>query len=369
MRQTNNPDAQRAMPEFGGGPPVSYFEFWPAWLFYAPIWLWILCLMVRYRSIRLPLIANVGFPAGGLVGERKSELFARLTGPERAHLPGYVVITRTPDAARPTLPQIIAQLSSAGLDYPLVAKPDIGCRGAGVQPIRTLFELARYLKDFPHGEQFLLQRMIDVEGEAGVFYVRPPGASKGRIVSLTLKYFPKVVGDGHSTLGELISSDPRAGRVPQLYLSRFRRDLDKVLPAGTVQKLVFSGSHSKGAIFRNGHAHITTAMTERFDRIADGIAGFHFGRFDVRFADFAAFQRGEGFAIIEFNGAGAEMTHIWDSRMTLAEAWMTLCQQFSLLFAIGAANRKRGATPESWRAFLQQWRREKSLVPRYPITR
>ena len=369
MPQDSEPAARQSMPEFGGGPPLSHFEFWPAWLFYAPVWLWIVGLMVRYRSIRLPLIANVGFPAGGLVGERKSELFARLTGPERAHLPGYVVVTRTSEEPHAALPQITAQLAAAGLEYPLVAKPDIGCRGAGVQPIRGANDLARYLEDFPCGETFLLQRMVDVEGEAGVFYVRQPGASRGRIVSLTLKYFPKVTGDGHSTLRELIERDPRAGRVPQLYLARFRHQLDDVLPAGTVQRLVFSGSHSKGAIFRNGAAHIAPAMETRFDRIADAIPGFHFGRFDVRFADFAAFQRGEDFAIIEYNGAGAEMTHIWDSRMRLGEAWWTLCRQFSLLFAIGAANRKRGARPESWRAFLQQWQREKSLVSRYPITR
>ena len=74
MPQDSEPTALQAMPAFGGGPPLSHFEFWPAWLFYAPVWLWIVGLMVRYRSIRLPLIANVGFPAGGLVGERKSEL-------------------------------------------------------------------------------------------------------------------------------------------------------------------------------------------------------------------------------------------------------------------------------------------------------
>ena len=167
MPQDSDPTARQAMPEFGGGPPLSHFEFWPAWLFYAPVWLWIVGLMVRYRSIRLPLIANVGFPVGGLVGERKSELFARLTGPERAHLPGYVVVTRTPESGDAALPRIAAQLAAARLAYPLVAKPDIGCRGAGVQPIRTSFDLVRYFRDFPEGEQFLLQRMVDVEGEAG----------------------------------------------------------------------------------------------------------------------------------------------------------------------------------------------------------
>jgi hypothetical protein len=352
-----------AMPAFGGGPALSRFEFWPAWLFYAPVWVWIAALMIRHRGIRLPLIANLGFAAGGLVGEEKSALFSRFTGPERRSLPDYAVFDRR-GSAEEQYGDIVNQIGAAGLALPLVAKPDIGCRGAGVQPIRTLPELRRYI-----AARFMLQKMIDAEGEAGVFYVREPGAQKGRIVSLTLKYFPYVIGDGRSSLRELILADGRAGKVPHLYFGRFGDGLERVLAAGEFQRLVFSGSHSKGAIFRNGNAYVTEAMRARFDAIADGIEGFHFGRFDVRFADFAAFQRGEDLAIIEFNGAGAEMTHIWDSRTTLIAAWMTLCGQFTLLFRIGAANRKRGARPESWRTFFQHWQREKSLVMRYPITR
>ncbi len=357
-----------AMPPFGDGPALSRFEFWPGWLFYAPVWLWIGGLMIRHRSVRLPLIANPGFPAGGLVGEEKSSLFARLRGAERKHLPDYAAISRWAGPVQAQWPLLIARIDAAGLDYPLVAKPDIGCRGAGVQPVRSSADLWRYVEGFPEGATFLLQRMIEAEGEAGVFYVREPGATRGRIHSLTLKYFPHIVGDGHSTIGELIHADPRAGQVPHLYLARFAGELDRILLIGEVRRLVFSGSHSKGAIFRNGNRHITEAMRARFDAIADGIEGFHFGRFDVRFADFAAFQRGEDFAIIEYNGAGAEMTHIWDSRTTLIEAWWTLCGQFSLLFRVAAANRRRGFRPEGWRAFFRRWRREKSLVKRYPVT-
>jgi hypothetical protein len=176
------------------------------------------------------------------------------------------------------------------------------------------------------------------------------------------------VGDGRSTLRQLILADSRAGLVPQLYLGRFGDDLDSIVPMGESRRLVFSGSHSKGAIFRNGNDYVTEAMRARFDAIADAIDGFHFGRFDVRFADIAAFQRGEDFAIIEYNGAGAEMTHIWDSRTTLLGAWSALFHQFSMLFKVGAANRKRGVRPESWRSFFRHWRREKSLVKRYPVT-
>ena len=119
--------------------------------------------------------------------------------------------------------------------FPLVAKPDIGCRGAGVRPIIDDEALGRYLSDFPEGETLILQKMVDVAGEAGVFYVREPGARQGRIISLTLKYFPHVVGDGRRTLRELILADPRAGRIADIYFNRFSDDLDQVLPLGTDQ--------------------------------------------------------------------------------------------------------------------------------------
>lgn len=349
-------------------PALSFFEFWPAWLFYAPVWLWIVALMIRYRSIRLPMLANPDFPAGGLVGEEKSSLFDRLGESEQKNLPEWILVTRERQEACVQLPFVEHQMRVAGLTYPVVAKPDIGCRGAGVRPIRGRTDLARYLAHYPVGEKIIVQRMVDVEGEAGVFYVREPGAARGRIISLTLKYFPHVVGDGQSTLRELILADPRARRVPHLYFKRFEDELETVLATGVTQRLVFSGSHSKGAIFRNGNPWITEEMRNRFDEIADQIKEFHFGRFDVRFADFEAFRRGEDFSIIEYNGAGAEATHIWDSRMKLVEAWRALFEQFSILFRFGAANHRRGFRPESFRRFFKRWRREKSLVARYPLT-
>ena len=357
------------MPPIGRDEPaLSFFEFWPAWLFYAPVWLWIVLLMIRYRSIRLPMLANPDFPAGGLVGEEKSSLFDRLGSSEQECLPEWILVTRDRTDASVQMPLVECQMRTAGLMYPVVAKPDIGCRGAGVRPIRDRADLARYLADYPVGEKIIVQRMIDVEGEAGVFYVREPGARRGRIISLTLKYFPHVVGDGQSTLGELILADPRAGRVPHLYFKRFEGELENVLPAGMARRLVFSGSHIKGAIFRNGNPWITEEMRQRFDEIADQISEFHFGRFDVRFADFEAFRLGHDFAIIEYNGAGAEATHIWDSRTHLVEAWRTLFEQFSILFEFGATNHQRGFRPESFRRFFERWRREKSLVARYPLT-
>lgn len=361
-------EPHRGMPPLDDAPALSRFEFWPAWAFYAPVWIWAALLAVRHRGIRLPLLSNPLFPAGGLVGEVKSDILDRIGPQGRPYVAPYVSLERDDAAPREAADAALATAAAHDLHLPLVAKPELGCRGAGVRPIRTPAQLADYLAAFPRGERYLLQRMVDEEGEAGVFYLREPGEAKGRVVSLTLKYFPHVHGDGVRTLRQLIAADPRAGRVAHLYLDRHRDRLNEVLPAGEPFRLAFAGSHSRGAIFRNGNDLITPAMSERFDAIARSIPEFWFGRFDIRFADIEDLRRGRGFFIVECNGAGAESTHIWDSRTRLRDAYATLFRQYAALWRIGAHNRRRGFEPEGWRTFLARRRRECDATRRYPGT-
>lgn len=357
-----------AMPPLDPAPPLSRFEFWSPGLFYLPVWAWVLWLSLRYRGIRLPLIANPGFAASGLVGESKADILDSFGALARAWVADYIAFARGDDAPDAAADRALAETARAGIAFPFVAKPDLGCRGAGVRPVRNRAELEAYLAGFPLGQRVVLQRMVDVEGEAGVFYVRRAGQAQGEIFSLTLKHFPSVTGDGRRTLEQLIMADPRAGQLPHLYLHRHRERLDTVIPAGERVRLAFAGSHSRGAIFRNGARHVTEAMRARFDAIARDIPGFRFGRFDVRFADFEAFRAGQGFTIVECNGAGAEATHIWDSRTRLRDAYRTLFEQFAILWAIGAENRRAGLRPQSWRSFLREWQAERNLTDLYPPT-
>jgi hypothetical protein len=356
------------MPPLAPAPALSAFEFWPTRFFYLPVWAYVGWLALRHRGVRLPLVANPSFPAGGLVGESKSAVLDLVGEGARDWFAPHIGFDRTAAPAGEEAHAAIALARARGLDFPLVAKPDLGCRGAGVRPVRDMAELEAYLAGFPAGARLVLQALIDWEGEAGVFWVRLPGEARGRIISLTLKYFPYVMGDGVSTVEALIRADPRAGPLAHLYLPRHEKRLGAVLPAGEALRLAFAGSHSRGAIFRDGTALVTEAMARRFDEIASAIPEFWFGRFDVRFADIAALQRGEEFRILEVNGAGAEATHIWDSRMTLGEAYRSLFRQWGLLWEVGARNRRRGFRPEPVGEFLARWRREKELVPVYPPT-
>lgn len=350
--------------------PISRHEFWPGKLFYFPIALYIGALMLRHRGITVALAANPTFPAGGFVGESKSQVLALVASAAPEQLASYVSWDRT--GQHPTLAAeadaMLALLQDNGLALPVVAKPDLGCRGAGVRLVRSRGDLIAYLDAFPVGHRLILQAYVGLEAEAGIFYARKPGEAQGRIISLTLKYFPYVYGDGRSTLEQLIRADPRAGQVPHLYLGRNAKRLDWAPAAGEPVRLAFAGSHSRGAIFRDGGPLVTPAMTDAFDAIAKRIDGFYFGRFDVRFTDIGDLQRGEGFKILEVNGAGAEMTHIWDARLSLRQAYQALRTQYRLLFEIGAANRSLGHRPMSLPDIWRLYRHEKRLWALYPST-
>ena len=353
-----------------GGPPVSFFEFWPMWAFYPPVMAYVAWLMLRYRGLLLPTVANPSFPGGGFYGESKAEILTLAM----THVPEWVAPFITIDRPPGDLPvndeaeAALATLRDAGLSLPVVAKPDLGCRGAGVKLVRTKDDLRAYLEAFPRGARLLLQRLVPFEGEAGIFYCRRPGEAKGRIISITLKYFPYVTGDGQRSLRELILDDPRAGPLAHLYLHRHTARLEQVPAAGETIRLAFAGSHSRGAIFRNGTHLVTPEMEARFDEIARRLPEFHFGRFDVRFERFIDVQRGHGFTMVEVNGAGAESTHIWDRRTRLLQAWRDLMRQYRWLFEIGYANRARGFRPMSLAAFKRDYQREKALTPLYPAT-
>ena len=67
------PRPHQGMPPFDqSGAPLSFFEFWPMWAFYPPVFLYALWLMLRYRGILLPTVANPSFPGGGFFGESKA---------------------------------------------------------------------------------------------------------------------------------------------------------------------------------------------------------------------------------------------------------------------------------------------------------
>ena len=348
---------------------LSFFEFWPSWLFYTPaVTHWVM-LGLRYGAQFLPAVANPHIEYGGFAGESKSSILDQVTGPARFLLAPYVVVPTDAKDPSADVEVAMAALAATGLTFPLVAKPDIGCNGTGVRLIHREADLLRYFTDFPRGPRVLLQELVPHEGEAGLFYIREPGAAQGRITSITLKHAPYVTGDGRSTLRELVLGDERAGKVPHLYLPRLQEQdrLETVPAQGERVRLVFAGNHCKGSIFEDGAAYASQEMTDAIDRLARAMPDFHFGRIDVRFESIASLRRGTGFRVIEINGVTSEPTHIWDPRTRLLDAWRTQFFHYGAAFRIGRANRARGFKPPSIPFMLRALQKQRRLLASYPL--
>jgi hypothetical protein len=346
-------------------PAVSFFEYWPDWLFYTPVVMHWIALGLRHGSFTLPTAANPLVPTGGLCGESKTSILDQIGAAERHWVAPYIALRNGTEPTQ-TLSHAQASLAAAGIAFPLVVKPDIGCNGTGVRLVRAAADLLRAFSEFPPDTALVLQQLIEGPGEAGLFYVRLPG-ERGRITSLTLKSPPTVIGDGRSTLRALILADPRTGARPQIYLPRLEGRLHEIPASGERVQLVFVGNHCKGSTFANGAASITRELTQRIDAIASAIPEFSFGRFDVRFTTLSELRQGRGFSIIEINGVGSEATHIWDPRTRLIDAYRAQFFHYGAAFRIGAANRARGFAPSSPLNLLRHWREQRRLMASYPL--
>lgn len=347
---------------------VSWFEFWPLWAMYVPVAFQWLALAIRYRSLTLPLIANPRLPVGGMMGVGKSTIMEQATGTaKQVILPwfAYQIDARSPSEQAGDL---LVKADVRGIEFPFVCKPDIGCRGSGVKLIANLADLDACLSAYPAGARVVVQKLARHEPEAGIFYVRSPDEAKGAVVSLALKYSPYVVGDGESTLEELIERDERAGRLRHLYEDRHRDRLQEIIPSGQAYRLIFANSHSRGSIFRDGRHLITPALGSAIDDIMKGLPDFHYGRLDVRFPDVAHLVEGRELEVVEINAASSESLHIWDRRESLRNAYATLLWQYRTLFRIGAAARRNGAKPPPFREVLARWRAEHEYRAFHPST-
>lgn len=316
-----------------------HWEFWPPWLFYPPIVAYVAWLGVRHRGLTVFTAANPGLPAGGFIGEPKRDILRRLEA-AGAPLPRWELLPADVPAAE-RLARVEAFRARHGLGWPLVLKPDAGQRGSGVAVVRGAGEAERYLAACR--VDCLVQEHVPGE-ELGVFYARRPGEERGRVLSITEKAMPEVTGDGRRTVEELVLADARAVALAGLYLAGLGAAAGRVPAAGERVRLVEIGTHCRGAIFRDGRRFRTPELEAAIDRVSRACDGFHFGRYDLRGESREAIAAGR-FSVIELNGVTSEMTHVYDRRISLVEAWRTIAGQWRLAFEIGAGNRRRGVRP------------------------
>lgn len=303
--------------------------YWPM-VIYGPY----LAIRLKHPCFFTPI--NPAMEAGGMGMESKFKTLSMLP---REYCPQSVFI---PDGT--SAKKVAQQIQESGLEFPLIVKPDIGFRGRLVEKVHDLAALQAYIARYPL--DFLVQEFLDYPEEFGVFYFRMPGEERGKVISLTLKEFLYVTGDGRSTVRALIESKPRA----LLQLERIQTDhpelLDDIPRSGERVRLGEIGNHSKGTSFINGNDLIDEQLNDFFDGFCKKIDGFYYGRFDIKCESLESLRKGKNFKIIELNGVFAEPTHIYDaSRMTYFEALRTIMRHWKLIQEAALRNYQRGIAP------------------------
>jgi pimeloyl-ACP methyl ester carboxylesterase/membrane protein DedA with SNARE-associated domain len=336
------------------------WEFWPPYVFYPPVVIYVAYLGLRFHGWTLFTAANPAIPASGFVGESKSDILEHLKGAGE-WLPRWTVLEEGQPSER--VARAEAFLRASGLEFPVVLKPDAGQRGSGVAIIRSTSELREYLAhaSFPA----ILQEYVS-GNEFGVFYYRHPDEPRGRVFSVTEKRMPVVVGDGKRTLEDLILADDRAVCMSSFYLHRNSAQAENVPQAGERVQLVEIGTHCRGAIFLDGSSTITPLLEDLIERIARTFPGFFFGRFDIRVPSVEDFSRGLNLKVVELNGVTSEATHIYDPKVGLWNAYKVLFQQWRIAFEIGDRNCALGTRPNSVGELIGMMRQYRRQAREYP---
>ena len=329
----------------------SRWEFWPSWLYYAPIVLWILWLGLKHRSPTVFTAANPGLESGGMVGEKKHQALQPLQDNAPDLVASFSLITSVPAPER--FAEAAKFIAAHGL--PIVLKPDVGQRGRGVFVARTQEQANAYLSRF-HGS-VIGQKHIEGE-EFGIFVARMPGQVLPRILSIVHKTFPRVTGDGVRDLQQLILGDARAKLISSLLFKRWGAELSRIPPDGEVIKLVEIGAHCRGSLFLDAREHATPELIATLSRLLDAVPGYAFGRMDIRVPSLHDFREGKGIKVLELNGVSAESAHIYHPGTPLLDGYRAMFHQWSVAFEIGAAYANSGAPTTSALQLLRQFRQD-----------
>ena len=301
---------------------------WPFYLFYFPIsyiWLWY---YLKARSFWFFTASNPTLAFGGFEGEGKSKMYQQL--PKNLCPQSIYVDPQVP------FYEVRLLLQQSSISYPFIVKPDIGMKGILFRKIENEQHLEKYHRYMP--VKYIIQEFIDTPLEVSVFYCRIPGHDKGKITALIQKDLLEVVGDGTSTIEELMQKHSRAKNY--LTTKVQEENLQRVLQQGERYCFSYVANLFHGASFVNLTHLVDEKLTAIFDRISLQ-NHFYYGRYDIKCSSIDELRE-EKFLILEFNGAGSVPNHIYTGTFTLKQAYKEILFHWQQMFEISRINHGKG---------------------------
>lgn len=268
----------------------------------------------------------------GFEGETKEEMFQYLPP---AFSPVTIYINPKENFAC-----ILKKMHTAGLHFPVAAKPDVGTKGLLFRRIENEEQLSLYHALLPFN--YVIQEMIMLPLELSIFYVRYPNQEKGIITGLIAKEYLYVKGDGTSTLKKLIEQHAKAFMIADEQKHKHAAQLNNVIKAGEIFYLNELGNHNRGARFINLQNEIDEQLLETINNINLYSKQYYYGRYDIKTTSLEDLKQGKNISILEFNGVGSEPNHIYDIGLSYRQAINIIAQHWKYMYEIGSINYKSG---------------------------
>lgn len=314
---------------------IKNWEAWPFELLYAPIAPFWLYYMLRSRAVWFFTPSNPKITFGGMEGEGKKEMYALLPN---HYYPTTVFIQPAIE-----LQEVLSKILEAGIQFPFVVKPDVASQGVLFRKIDDESQLAQYHKSMRW--EYIVQSLVVYQMEMSAFYIRHPNEKTGRVTGFLHKVPMQVIGDGVSSLEQLVVMHPKAGKRIEEVKAKHAGNWHRVLAVGEKYMLSYAGNHNRGASFIDLKAHIDDRLVQLLDEISLGINDFFYGRYDIMANSVEDLKQGKNFAILEYNGCGAEPNHFYDTGYTLLGAYREILKHWRYLYQISAYNAKQGIKP------------------------
>jgi len=315
------------------------WEFYPVYIANIPVVLFWIYFGFRSRSLFFFSTVNPVIETGGVLGESKINILNRL--PENL-IPKTLFIQK--DDLH--LAHILELMATAGIEFPVIVKPDIGERGFLVEKLESPQALRQYLMQ--NTIDLIVQEFIDLPVEISVLYYRQPGTTQGTVTSICLKKHLTVSGDGISTVEVLMRKYPRA----RFQIDRFRKNYPEVLQlvplSGESIELEPIGNHCRGTTFLCGNHYIDNDLEQVFDAISTQVEGIYYGRFDIKCKSLELLKQNKGFKILEFNGVASEPAHIYDPKYSTLKAYKEIYKHWSIIYKLSKIQRGLGVRPMTW---------------------
>lgn len=284
----------------------------------------------KHRSLTFFSAANPAIPFGGMLDESKEAI-------DRIIPPQYRPTTVLYDPSM----SLTAQLTAAHLNYPIIIKPDIGLKGHHVYNIKNSTEAQGLIGTLDMGRRWLLQEYIDYEREYALLVARWPDSDKIEILSLIEKKYPTVVGDGISTLKDLILEHPHPYLCKPTVLKRWEAKSASIPESGTSIIIDNIGNYSRGATFHSLMDCISADFCKECSNYLQGFNQLYFYRMDLKADDQRALASGH-FKIVEVNGTKSEPLHIYDKRHTFWQNARHIKRHWQIMSEISRFNTDKG---------------------------